>query len=86
MITVVGLNGQEWKIKSATANGVTFVRHEDLEAIAVKEGVEADYDSLGEDEKTPMQGVRFMLMALCISEWHQHRQCSRHLVWLTTML
>ena len=56
MITVVGLRGQEWKIKSATANGVTFVRHEDLEEMAVKEGVKADYDSLGEDERNAYAG------------------------------
>ena len=56
MITVVGLRGQEWKIKSATANGITFVRHEDLEEMAVKEGVKADYDSLGEDERNAYAG------------------------------
>ena len=49
MIKFIGISGREWQIKTATAQGYTFVRHEDLKAIADKEGVEVELANLGED-------------------------------------
>ena len=49
MIKFIGISGREWQIETATAQGYTFVKHEDLKDIADKEKVEVEFDSLGED-------------------------------------
>ena len=50
MIRVICFKGCEMEIKTATANGVIFVRHQDLQSLGEADAVAVDYYSLGADD------------------------------------